>query len=183
MKKLICILIIIFSCLSSAIAKEPDFDCASYVLVDVTNENELIANNIDYKFKPNDFSKLMTAIIALEESNENTLFTVKPDSFKHFVSTGNLANLKEGEKLILNNLLYPMIFLSSDEAANTVALGIKDNLKEFTDLMNNKASKLGMKNTHFSSPNGYDPDNKSYTTTQDISKLCLYALKNKILKI
>jgi len=116
-------------------------------------------------------TKLMTALVVFEEGydlKEEILISKKASSQEDVPIFGNL---KEGEKLKIEDLLELSLVYSSNDAA----FALSEKVPNFVEKMNTLSQKLGMENTHFSNPTGV---NSNYSTAEDLVKLAKYILKN-----
>ena len=92
---------------------------------------------------------------------------------------GSGANLHEGEKYTLRDLLYYLLLPSENDAANAIAAHVGGSKDAFVELMNKRAAEIGMKDTHFANPHGLHDENH-YTTAYDMYLLAKEALKNEL---
>ena len=122
-------------------------------------------------------TKIMTAIIAIENSNLDDVIEV---SAKAAGTGGSRLGLKKGDKISMRDLLYGLMLRSGNDAAVAIAEHISGNLESFADLMNAKANELNLKDTHFVTPHGLD-NPEHYTTAYELAKIADYALKNKVI--
>jgi len=140
--------------------------------IDNPKNNILYQKNINQVLPIASLTKIMTAIIALENFNQDEIIKVSKDSVEINGDKGGLIN---GEELEARNLLYIMLMESSNDAAMALA---QDNSRlgyeEFINLMNNKTAELNLKNTAFYDPVGLSPRNQS--TVLEIVDLTKYAL-------
>ncbi len=120
-------------------------------------------------------TKIMTAIIVLENSNLTDIVEV---SKKAAGIGGSRLGLKSGDKITVGDLLYGLMLCSGNDAAVALAEHVGGSIDGFSQLMNQKAQELGMKNTHFVTPHGLDND-EHYTTAYELACLTDYALKSK----
>lgn len=120
-------------------------------------------------------TKIMTALIVIENSDLNSTANI---SKKAAGTGGSRLGLKTGDKITIHDLLYGLLLRSGNDAAVALAENVAGSIPEFAELMNNKASQLGLINTHFESPHGLDSDNH-YTTAYELAMLTDIALKNK----
>lgn len=120
-------------------------------------------------------TKIMTALVALEESNLTDLVVIDENSVG---IEGSSAYLKEGEKLTVEELLYALLLQSANDAAVAIACHISGDVDAFASLMNSKANSLGLSNTHFTNPHGLDNE-EHYTTAEDLARIAAEALKNE----
>jgi len=150
-------------------------------------ENILFNENINQPLPIASLTKLMTAVIILEDKNydlEETWTISKTAANQENVP--NYGNLKEGEKFTLKQLFDLMLIYSSNDA--TFAFSEIIGVENFVAKMSQKAEELGLKNTHFINPTGLDPENLhysqdasiffNYSTVKDLVKLSQYILKN-----
>jgi len=115
----------------------------------------------------------MTAIILLENGNlEETVVVDK----KAASIGGSRLGLTIGDKITLNDLLYGLMLCSGNDAAVQIAISIAGDTEKFSDMMNEKAYKLGLKDTHFVTSHGLDNDGH-YTTAYELAKISDYALE------
>lgn len=131
-------------------------------------------------------TKLMTAIIVLEDSNYDSGKTWVTISEKAVAQGEDSGNLKIGDKLSVKDLLYIMLIESSNDAAWALAeeIGVKD----FVEKMNQKTNELGLENTHFINPTGLDPEDTryslvnledfNYSSAEDLVELAQYILNH-----
>lgn len=118
-------------------------------------------------------TKIMTAIIVLEKSNLKDVVTI--DS-KAAGTGGSRLGLKKNDKITVNDLLYGLMLRSGNDAAIALAQHVAGGVSEFSNLMNQKATELGLINTHFEVPHGLDMKGH-YTTAYELAKITDYALK------
>ena len=144
--------------------------------MDIDNGRILYENNSHSKELIASTTKIMTAIIVLENSNiENEI--VVGDEILEMVGTNIYISV--GEKLKIKDLLYGLILRSGNDAAETLAYNTLG-YDEFINKMNLKAKELGMNDTIFSNPHGLDDNTMNYSTAYDMAILSKYAYKNKI---
>jgi D-alanyl-D-alanine carboxypeptidase len=115
----------------------------------------------------------MTALIILDKYSLDDVFTVKS-----VITDGRVMNLVQGEKLTVESLLYGTLVHSANDAAYALAENYPGGVQEFVNQMNKKAKELGLNNTNFTNPVGFDDPNH-YTTANDLVALSVYAFQNK----
>lgn len=123
-------------------------------------------------------TKIMTAIIALENSNLTDTVTI---SSKAAHTGGSTLGIYSDTQMTIESLLYGLLLRSGNDCAVAIAEHIGGNLEGFATLMNEKAKSLQLKNTNFVTPHGLDSDNH-YTTAYDLALLANYALQNEVFK-
>lgn len=136
----------------------------------------LYAKNIHDRLYPASTTKIMTALVALEKGDMDAQATVSKEAITFNESGVSTAKLKEGDVLTLRQLLYALLLVSANDAANVIAEQIAGSQEEFVVMMNEEAQKIGATNTHFVNPNGLHND-EHYTTAYD-----LYLMFNKAME-
>lgn len=120
-------------------------------------------------------TKIMSAIVVLENANLNDVVTV---SKKSAGTGGSRLGLKSGDKITVNDLLYGLLLVSGNDAAVALAEYVGGSVQGFSDKMNAKAEEFGLENTHFITPHGLDMQ-EHYTTAMELAKMTDYALEIK----
>lgn len=146
----------------------------SAFLIDQTNGTILYSKNPDERLPMASTTKLMTAIVALQHASLNTMITVTSDAAN---TDCTCMTLYPGEKYSLHDLLYGMLMLSANDAAEAIADGLAGNVSAFAGWMNETARAIGMTNSHFMNPHGLD-DPDHYSTSRDLATLARYALSS-----
>ena len=150
------------------------------VLVDLESGNVLAEQNSAVRMYPASLTKIMTALIAIEETEDMEQTTTLPsDIFPSlYEENASLAGFQPGETVTWKDLLYGVMLPSGAECCLTFARQIAGSEGAFVDLMNKKAEELGMNDTHFANATGLQ-DKKHYSTVRDIAVLLRYALENE----
>jgi D-alanyl-D-alanine carboxypeptidase len=149
--------------------------CASVVIMDSDSGRVLYSRSKDSKMLIASTTKIMTAVVALENGNTSKIFTVGKEVLE---VDGSSIYLEVGDKVSLNDLLHGLMLQSGNDAAMTIATNVLG-YDKFIEEMNLKAYKLGMLNTTFENPHGLDEKTKNYSTAHDLALLMKYAIKNK----
>jgi len=154
------------------------------------NQKILFKENIDKPLPIASLTKLMTALIVLENTlnddfNLSNVVTISKEAAGQEDVPTNYGNLKKGKRLRVEELLDLALFYSSNDAAFALAEVI--GVENFVERMNQMAEILGLENTHFVNPHGLDPDELHYTpgvinyfnhsSAKDLVKLSRYILK------
>ncbi|KXG43357.1 serine hydrolase [Tepidibacillus infernus] len=147
-------------------------------LIDVKSGRILFEKNGDQKMRIASLTKIMTAIVAIENGNLEDMVTTSDNAYG---TEGSSIYLKRGEQLTLEDMLYGLMLRSGNDAAVAIAEHIGGSVEGFAFLMNEKAKILGMNHTHFVNPHGLD-DKEHYSTPKDMAILTAYALKNSTFK-
>lgn len=153
----------------------PDIGAPSAILVEAETGQVLYSKNAGEKLHISAACKLMTALVAIENSDLYANATVSAEAAG---KEGSVLNLEVGSKYMMNDLLYAIMLTSANDAATVIAENVSSgSIEKFVNKMNETASRLNMSNTHFTNPTGL-MDEYQYTTAQDISSLIRYAIKN-----
>ena len=135
----------------------------------------------DEKLQIASLTKIMTVITAIENNNDLEKKVEITKEMLKGIEEYTQVGFKVGDTPTIKDLLYGSMLPSGADAVNALAISTSGSISKFVDLMNEEASKLKLKNTHFDNPVGMDSDN-NYSTTSDIAKLLIYSLKNKNFK-
>ncbi len=144
----------------------------STVVMDMDSGRILYEKNKDEKRLIASITKIMTAVIAIENKNLNDKVTVGKEVLKMY---GSNIYIEEGEELTLRDLLYGLMLRSGNDAAVTIATYVSGSEEKFVKMMNKKASQIGMTNTIFRNCHGLDDETENYSTAYDMAKLMKYA--------
>ncbi len=148
----------------------------SVMLIDADSGTVLYKKNEDDRIAPASTTKIMTCILAIENSKMNDTVTISKKAA--YSTVGSTLGIKVNEKIKMKDLLNGMMLKSGNDASVAVAEAISGSVEDFAVLMNKKAKELGMDSTNFVTPNGLDHDNH-YTTASDMAKLSRYAMQNQ----
>ncbi|MEK7597554.1 MAG: serine hydrolase [Patescibacteria group bacterium] len=148
----------------------PEVTAESIYLVDLPSFTPIFSRNENLKLFPASTAKILTALVAYDIYKPDQIITVK-----RTINDGQVMGLVVGEKITVENILYGTLVHSGNDAAYVLA----DNYgyDKFVDLMNKKASDLGMKNSYFSNPNGLDSGTQ-HSTAFDLSLAARELLNN-----
>ena len=164
--------VLFFPCEVSAVSAK------SAVLLDSVSGRILYEKNMDERSLIASTTKIMTAIVVCENCNVLDRMAIPNEAVG---IEGSSLYLQEGEILTIQELLYGMMLRSGNDAATALAIYCGGTVEGFAQLMNDKARKLGMENTHFVNPHGLDsPDH--YSTAHDLAILAAYAMENPIFR-
>lgn len=175
----VTILVIMLSAGQTAMAETwlyplPEIVAGGAVLIDADTGQVLFGQAEHEQFFPASTTKIMTALLALEQGDPNALTTVSRTATD---VEGSLAYITPGERISLRDLLHGLMLVSGNDAAAAIAEMISGSEADFADAMNTRAAALGMTDTHFVNAHGlHDPDH--YTTPLDLARLTRHALAN-----
>lgn len=151
-----------------------DINSRSCVVLDRKSKTILFGKNENKQVKMASTTKIMTAIVIIENYDLNKEITV---SKKAAGTGGSRLGLRTGDKITVHDLLYGLLLRSGNDAAVALAETVGGSIEGFAELMNQKAKELNLKNTHFESPHGLDSDGH-YTTAYELALITDYALQN-----
>lgn len=151
------------------------------ILVDSKTGQVLYESNADEVAYPASTTKLMTAILTVENCKLDDTVTVSQAALKGIPYSYTTANLQPNEKLTVEQLLHVLLIPSANDAANVLAYHISGSVEDFATLMNEKAKELGATNTHFENPSGIHSDNH-YSTARDMAIIGRYAANYDIIR-
>lgn len=154
----------------------------NYCLYDLTDGKILYQKNFSERTNIASLTKIMTTITAIEKSSDlNQLVTINEKMLSNIQEDASLAELKVGDVLSINDLLYASILPSGADATQALAYSLSGDIPSFVKDMNSLAKKIGMKNSNFVNVTGLDIDNH-YSTIEDLLILLKYALQNETFK-
>ncbi|MBQ0038692.1 MAG: D-alanyl-D-alanine carboxypeptidase [Clostridiales bacterium] len=174
MKKTILLVLCFLTLLAPCRAYGVEVSATAAILLDADSGRVLYEKNADRQMLIASTTKIMTVLVALEHANLNAEVTIKES---HMVE-GSSMDLKPGEKVSVEELLYGVMLCSGNDAALALADYCGNGVEQFVKWMNEKAAELGMEDSSFANPNGLD-DEKHYSTARDMACLAAYAAKNE----
>lgn len=146
------------------------------MLLDAQTGRVLYEKNADQQSLIASTTKIMTALVVCEQCNVLDRFQIPKEAVG---IEGSSIYLQEGEILTVQELLYGLMLHSGNDAAVALAIYCGGTVEGFAEMMNDKARRLGMENTHFVNPNGLDAPGH-YSTARDMAALAAYAMENPI---
>ena len=166
---------LLLCCLPSSAAAMPEVSAKRACVIEVDSGLILEGKNENEKAEPASITKIMTALIALENHDKTKVITVPKQAAG---VEGSSVYLKAGDKYTMEDLLYALMLRSGNDAATAIALTVGNGkVDTFVDMMNQKAKDLGCTNTHFNNPHGL-PDPNHYTSAHDMALIAAEALRN-----
>ncbi len=168
--------LLVFSVAFSSVSAEdkPVVSAESAVLIDAVTGRVIYAENENEKRPMASTTKIMTTLLCLESGDLDEQFTVDSEAIK---VEGSSMGLCEGDVVTKRILCYGMLLPSGNDAANATAVKLAGDISSFSEMMNNRAKEIGMKNTNFITPSGLHDENH-YSTAYDMAILTREALKN-----
>lgn len=162
-----------------AYAEQPDLGSASYILIDQKSGQVLYEKNADIKLYPASTTKIMTAIVALENWDLDKPMTANLEDVYAIGPGGMNIGIMAGEEIVFEDLLNALLVRSANETAYIIARNISSDYSSFALLMNKKAKELGAINTNFVNPCGMDTEPSELnhlSTARDLSTIARYAM-------
>lgn len=153
----------------------PKVEAKGAILMDHKTGRVLWEKNATQPLAMASTTKIMTAIVALENADKNDIVRVSQRAAR---SPKVKMNLSKDEEIKLEYLLYALMLQSFNDAAVAIAEHVSGSVEEFCKLMTNKAKEIGAYNTSFETPSGLDGENH-YSTAYDMALIARYALENK----
>lgn len=153
-------------------------DSPACILMESSTGKILYEKNANEVRYPASTTKIMTAILVLENCDLTDVATVSRNAVYSIPADYVTSNIKEGEELTIEQLLNVLLIPSANDAAIVLAEHVSGSVSEFANLMNEKAKELGCKNTNFVNPNGVH--NKNHVSTcYDLALITQYAMQNE----
>ena len=190
-RKIFCVLICIvlvasFAVLPASAYVPTDFEVEAegVLLVNPDTDDVIYAKNADKKLYPASLTKLMTALLLYENTDnlDTEVLTVSKNALKLLQGTdSSVGGLKEGEQVTARQMLYVLLLSSANDGSNVIAEHVGGSIEGFVAMMNSRAAELGMTSTHYMNAHGlHDPEH--YTTPNDMYKLTKKFLEVPVLK-
>lgn len=142
----------------------PPFTSAAVLAQDLDTDSLLFEKNSHTRLYPASTTKIMTALVAQEHFNPSDILIVPPQA----MVGGSTMGLTPGEKLTFRSLLFGMLLNSGNDAAYTISYNYPGGYDAFIDRMNKKTLELGLSNTHFQNPAGFDSPGH-YSSAYDLA--------------
>ena len=177
MKKIILSIIMFF--LFTSTVSAININSSSFVAMDINSGRVFYEKNKDNKRLIASTTKIMTAIVAIENSNMEDLVEAKEEILTMY---GSNIYIEYHEHMLMLDLLYGLMLRSGNDASIVIATHVSGSIEKFVSLMNAKAKELGMTNTIFKNPHGLDEESENYSTAYDLSILYSYAYRNEIFR-
>ncbi len=169
------------SAASEDTAAVPAIQSEGAVLLDAETGTVLFGKNENTAFYPASITKLMTALLVVENCSLDDKVTFSETAVTDLESGAVTLNLTAGDVLSVEDCLYALLLKSANEVANGLAEKVSGSVSAFADKMNARAAELGCRNTHFVNPNGLN-DTEHYTTPYDMALIARAAFANDTLR-
>lgn len=172
--------VLLYTNSSLATDTESNFEISSdsAILIDSNTGKVLYGKNENEKLYPASTTKILTAILAIEKCNLTDKIPASKSAVMSIPAGYSNAAIQPGEALTVQDLLDLFLIHSANEVGYIFAEHISGSVENFATLMNQKATELGCKNTHFTNPSGiHDPEH--YSTAYDMALIAKYCMKNE----
>lgn len=153
----------------------PDIGARAAILINADTGEVLYERNADERMLIASTTKIMTALVVLENCGLDELVEIDSRSAG---TEGSSMYLRSGETYTVEELLYGLMLASGNDAASALAIHAAGDIESFAELMNEKAEELGMAGTHFANPHGLDAEGH-YSTARDMALLGACAMENE----
>ena len=182
MNKYLIIFLSLYLSLATNLFSSPKLDVKTAILVDHDSNEIIYELEPDMSIYPASMTKIMTSIVIFDLLKQNKLkledkFIISEKAWRLSQSGYSSMFLMVNDEVTVENLLKGIIIASGNDACLAIAEGVAGSEENFAEIMNEKASELGMTNTNFANSSGInDPDN--YSTVRDIAVMSQYLIKN-----
>lgn len=154
----------------------PDPAVPVVLLADLSSGAELAARNADRRFVPASITKVMTLFVAFElidagQLREDQAFPISDAAFRAWRQKGSTMFIQAGTRVRVSDLLMGIANVSANDGSIVLAEGAGGSVERWVRLMNRKARELGMRNSHFGTPNGWADGGRTFTTAHDLALL------------
>jgi D-alanyl-D-alanine carboxypeptidase len=149
------------------------------ILMDADTGTVLYGKNMDQSYYPASITKILTALIVLENCSLDEMVEFSYDDVYNVEAGSSSAGIDEGDTLTVRDCLYALMLASANESANALARHVSGSREAFAELMNEKAASLGCTGSHFANPSGLNDENH-YTTAYDMALITREAIKNSV---
>ena len=156
----------------------PPVEAESVVLMDVDYGVTLYEKNAHQKQYPASITKIMTALLTVENANLSDVVTFSETAVYGIEPGSSHIGIDVGEQLTVEQSLYGLMLASANEVAMGLAEHVAGSVEAFVDMMNQRAQELGCKDTHFVNPHGLHDENH-YTTAYDMALIAKAAYQNR----
>lgn len=180
----LCLLLFVFSFHGTVLAaaewpSNVSVNAQGAILMDADTGTVLWGQNIHNQYYPASITKVMTALLVIENCNMDDMVTFSHNAVFNVESGSSNAGINEGDKLSVKDCLYALLLKSANEAANALAEHVAGSTEAFADMMNARAKELGCTNTHFANPSGLN-NPEHYTSPYDMALIARAAFNNPV---
>ena len=159
----------------------PPVTSEAAIVMEASTGAILYSKNIHEEFYPASITKILTTLLAIENSSLSEIVTFSKKAVFDVDLDSSRIGIDVGEELTMEQSLYGIMLASANEVSYAVAEHISGDVDSFADLMNARAKELGCTNTNFVNPNGL-PDPNHYTSAYDMALISRAAINNDIFR-
>ncbi|WP_240959996.1 D-alanyl-D-alanine carboxypeptidase family protein [Novosphingobium olei] len=164
--------------IAGAVAPMPEISAPIGLLIDVNSGRVLFERQSHRRFVPASLTKIMTSYVAFELIDQGKLqlgqtFTMKPETFAKWHGVGSTMFLGKNSQTTVADLLEGIVTVSANDGCVVLAEGVAGSVPGFTAMMNAEAKKLGMRDTHYNTPNGWMDEGQTWVSAADLAKLSM----------
>ncbi|MDE7265205.1 MAG: D-alanyl-D-alanine carboxypeptidase, partial [Clostridia bacterium] len=146
----------------------------SEIAMELSTGTVLTEHNADAQLPMASTTKILTAIIIIEDCNLDEVITVPTEAVG---VEGSSIYLKKDEQIDIRDLLYGLMLRSGNDSATALAIHHSGTVEKFAEVMTERANQMGAEHSNFKNPSGL-PDSEHYTTARDLCKIACYAMNN-----
>ena len=172
------VVIVFFGMTSLNLGKSSYASAQAEIAMELSTGTVLTESNAQAQLPMASTTKILTAIIIIEDCNLDEEITVPNEAVG---VEGSSIYLAKDEKIDIRDLLYGLMLRSGNDSATALAIHHSGSIENFAAVMNERAKKMGAERSHFKNPSGL-PDNEHYTTAYDLCTIACYAMKNETFK-
>ena len=185
---LIILLLLVSACCTAQAVTPDDYDpetpavlendhlyAESAFLIDMDTQAVLLSKNSRVRVYPASTTKIMTLLLAVESSIPMAQKVTIPSEAGDVPQGSSLLEIKPGDRMTWEDLLYGFMLRSGNDASNAIAVLVSGTIPAFVSQMNLRAMQLGCEGTHFVNAHGYH-DQDHYTTAQDLARISIHAM-------
>lgn len=158
-------------------ADEPNIYSEAAIIIEASSGRVLYEKNSTEQKYPASTTKMITAILTIENCELDEIVTVNYNAISTIPSGYSTAELVADEELTIKQLLEVLLVHSANDAANVLAMYVGGSIESFVSMMNSKATEIGCTNTNFTNAYGKQDENH-YSTAEDLAKIAQYCMKN-----
>lgn len=158
----------------------PQIGAEGAILMEANTGTILYAKNIDERLYPASTTKILTSLVAIENSQMDEMVTFSHNAVFSIEKGSSNMGMDEGQSIPMEQALYGILVYSANEVCNAVAEHIAGSMDAYVDMMNQKAASLGCTNSHFVTTNGLH-DEDHYTTPRDLATIACAFFSNPTL--
>lgn len=155
----------------------PSIGAEAAILMEANTGTILYAKNMDNKMYPASTTKILTSLVAIENSEMDEMVTFSRNAVYSIEKDSSNMGMDEGQAIPMEQCLYGILVYSANEVCNAVAEHIAGDMDSYVEMMNQKAAELGCTNSHFVTTNGLHDENH-YTTAHDLALIACEFFKN-----